>query len=736
MINLFRKIKSIRTKILAGSIILVVLTSIILGGLGIWIARDVTTATMETMLLETATLVAGDVEANAEIQGTFAKEVASSSIITGDASVEEKLAFVNKKAKERADKGYLMGGILDKNGKDLAGAAPAAGYDFFEAAMDGDTFISAPYVYDGGSQAFVVVSAPIMKGNSITGVVYFQVSTDMLQDIITDVKIGDSENADTYIIASDGVTVASAEYDLVLAQENLTEQAAAGEITDKGDLELAEIEKKMVAGETGVDTYKSSEGVNYLAAYAQVPTEGWSVNVTADMDEFLRPATVAGIAVAIAALVMIAVGYVLARILSSAIAKPIIDCSERIDLLAKGDITTPAPKVSGRDETKLLADSTESLVNGLSMIVEEVDNTLSSIADGNLTLEVSSNEYPGDFAAIKDNMLIIDEKLNNTMSQIGLATDQVFTGAQQVSAGAQSLAQGATQQASAVEEVAATVNEVSDGVAQTAQNANAAKTQSDLSEQKLTECSESMKHMVEAMNDINEKSVEIGKIIKVIEDIAFQTNILAQNAAVEAARAGEAGKGFAEVADEVRNLAGKSAEASNDTSALIEASTKSVSEGMKILTVTAQTLEEVVEYSVKSAEFVNEIAADAENQSNAISQIREAVEQISSVVQTTSATSQESAAISEELSSQSQILKTMVEQFQLKGMEQETPQTWIADEPAAEISYEPAEEKTYKPAEEKIYKPAAEKAHKPDAVKVKKSVQDYQYSPVMDDSKY
>jgi len=667
MYGLFRRMKSIQTKIMTACLVAVVITGVVQGGLGVYVARNVTTQTMETMLQETATLAAQEVEASTAIQKMFVEEVACNDIITGDATDEEKVAFINRKAKERSQAGYLMGGILDTKGNDLSGAAPATGYDFFEAAMNGETFISEPYVFDGASDAFVVVSTPIKKGDKITGVVYFQVSTQMLQDIVTNIMVGESEDADTYILGADGVTVASAEYDLVLAQENLVEQIAAGEVTDKGDLELGEIEKRMVAGETGLGEYTSSEGVKYMCAITQIPGTGWSVNVTADMGEFYAPATKASILTIVMVFVLMLVGVILARLLSKAIAGPIKASAERINLLAQGDLTTPAPENNDRDETRVLADATATLVNGMSQMIEEVDDVLSAIANGDLTHEITDFEYPGDFASIKENMRVIDEKLNNTMGQIGLATEQVFTGSQQVSAGAQSLAQGATEQASSVQEVAATINEVADRINHTSENANTAKAQSDLSDEKLAECSAQMKEMVEAMNDINEKSVEIGKIIKAIEDIAFQTNILALNAAVEAARAGAAGKGFAVVADEVRNLAGKSAEASNNTAALIEASTQSVADGMKILGVTAETLEQVVEYSEKTAGLVNEISQDAADQADAIGQIREAVEQISSVVQTTSATSEESAATSEELSSQAQILKTMVEQFQLKA---------------------------------------------------------------------
>jgi methyl-accepting chemotaxis protein len=175
-----------------------------------------------------------------------------------------------------------------------------------------------------------------------------------------------------------------------------------------------------------------------------------------------------------------------------------------------------------------------------------------------------------------------------------------------------------------------------------------------------------MQEMSKAMEEIVIRSNEISKIIKTIDDIAFQTNILSLNAAIEAARAGQAGKGFAVVADEVGNLAKKSQEAAQNTALLIEQTIEAVQKGGEISAQTAEALRSVSMGAQKITNIVGDISAASADEANGIKQVTEGIDQISSVVQTNAATAQQSAAASEEMTRLAKNLTDDVGKFNLR----------------------------------------------------------------------
>ncbi|MCI9415855.1 MAG: HAMP domain-containing protein [Eubacterium sp.] len=442
--------------------------------------------------------------------------------------------------------------------------------------------------------------------------------------------------------------------------ENITTAAAMQqEVINLSETDMAEAQKMLMS------EYQPlvEEAVNNLIHISEAAEESAEKDFqeTVKMQDLL---VMAQLSMAGAALV---ITLLLSAYLSKAITKPLHQLEKSADKIVEGDFDIDVTYKS-RDELGSLANTFRNMADILKTVIADASRVLGEMANGNFDVRTEAEErYVGDFQNLLSSMRLLNRDLSATLGQINHSADLVASGSGQVSDGAQALSQGATEQASAVEELAATIAGISHQVNDTAKNAVDAKTQSNSAGDKVEECNRQMKDMMAAMQEITQKSNEIGKIIKTIEDIAFQTNILALNAAVEASRAGVAGKGFAVVADEVRNLASKSSEASKDTAELIESSAKAVERGTQIADSTAQSLLKVVEEVRMAADTVDKIADAAEEQAGAVEQVTLGVDQISSVVQTNSATAVQSAAASQELSSQAAMLKSLVAKFILRA---------------------------------------------------------------------
>jgi methyl-accepting chemotaxis protein len=240
------------------------------------------------------------------------------------------------------------------------------------------------------------------------------------------------------------------------------------------------------------------------------------------------------------------------------------------------------------------------------------------------------------------------------------SADQFVSVSNQVSSASQSLAQGSSEQAASIEETSSSLEEMSSMTKQNADNASAADNLMKQSRLMVDKANGSMTELTQSMQDISKASDETSKIIKTIDEIAFQTNLLALNAAVEAARAGEAGAGFAVVANEVRNLAMRAAEAAKNTAGLIEGTVKKVKEGSELVERTNGAFSEVSKSAAKVADLVSEIAAASGEQAQGIGQVNKAVSEMERVTQQSAANAEESAAAGEELTAQAEQLKRYV----------------------------------------------------------------------------
>ena len=313
----------------------------------------------------------------------------------------------------------------------------------------------------------------------------------------------------------------------------------------------------------------------------------------------------------------------------------------------------------GKDEISQLSNASAAFVSR----IITVSDAMKSIAGGNLRTEVellSENDEMG------KSLCTMTDNLNEMFAEIKDTASQVSIGSNELADGAQALAQGATDQAASIQELSSNLTLISEKTKESAETADKTAQLAETIKENAEIGARQMDEMMAAVKHISEASQAINNVMKTIDDIAFQTNILALNAAVEAARAGDAGKGFAVVAEEVRKLAGKSAESAKDTDAMIQNSIEKAELGVRIAGETATSLSEIVAGINESTQLIAGIAKSSIEQSNSLSQVTIEIDNVALVVQQNTATAKKSAAASEQMNRQAAMLQEMVSHFEVK----------------------------------------------------------------------
>lgn len=405
-----------------------------------------------------------------------------------------------------------------------------------------------------------------------------------------------------------------------------------------------------VKGSRRVYAAKGIEGTNYTLLIGVPSSEYYGGLLTAI---WLNGALVVIMGVFIA---------IVNLIISSSITKPLGKIREKIVDMSRGNLSGQRIDVNTDDEMGVLAYSVNSLSEYTRNIIGDIHYTAEEIANQNLCVQPKA-QYNGDFVPVRNSLEKIVSSMKDVVASIEAAGREVSSGSAQMSSNSSILSQAADEGSATAQELSASLNSVHDQINHSAERAVQARNLTEMSVNAINEGNEKMTKMLEAMREINATSSQIANIIKTIQDISFQTNILSLNASIEAARAGAAGKGFAVVAGEVGSLAGKTAEAAKSTTGLIETSLKAVENGTVIANETAEMLGMIVNRANESAEVVEEIAQAATKQAESIKQSIEGMNSIMTSVDQVSSAAHESEQSAAMLATQSAMLEETVNKF-------------------------------------------------------------------------
>ena len=480
---------------------------------------------------------------------------------------------------------------------------------------------------------------------------------DTLNDVISNINLGKRGMA--YMVNQDGTLTGHPDQSLVLAKNTLVQ------LCDNDE----EAVSRVTTGETGATEF-SANGERMLSAFSPIRGTQWSLVIQVPKSDYY-PLISAALWIAIlSTLAVLIISILLVLRLARSISRPVKHVTDRMLGLSDGDLHTEVTLTHSKDELELLTRTLDDTVESVNRYISDIQQVLTQVAGGNLLVEPQV-DYKGDFALIRSSLHTILASMNETIAGFGSAAARLADMSEELNDQSGQLHQASVEQNESTEALVHEVSNVKEQLGNVSHSSDETRTKTAEITRCVREANTRMASLSGAMDNISTNAQEITKIAKAIEDIAFQTSILAINASVEASRAGTAGKGFAVVADEVKQLASKSSEAAQSATDMVSSTKHIIQKGVELTADTAGSLEDISAVSGQISAITDQLVAAVEGQENAIAVMEERIEHISAIadrnLQNAVGTKHSSGLLEQEAES----LRAQVKKFVVKGEQEQ-----------------------------------------------------------------
>ncbi len=519
---------------------------------------------------------------------------------------------------------------------------------FFSLLQETDNLTTSPgTIYHEGLG--ITMGMPVKEEGETKFYVVGVYKYDMLNDVISSINLG--RHGMAYMVDREGTVTGHPDQALVLAQSTLAQMSSGNE----------EILNRATTGETGAAEI-SVDGESMMVAFSPVRGTQWSLLIQIPKSDYNHLINAAMLAAVLSTLAVLAVSILLVLRLARMISRPVKSVTGRMVELADGNLHEEIACVHSGDELEVLTQTLAVTVESVNRYITDIQKVLSHVASGDLRVSPQV-EYKGDFSVIRESLHAIISSMNGTILGFRAAAMRLTNMSEELNGQSGHLHQASLEQNQSAEELVHEVSNVKEQLSSVAKNSGLAREKTEEISQCIQEAKVRMASLSGAMNDISTNAQEITQIAKAIEDIAFQTSILALNASIEASRAGTAGKGFAVVAKEVKQLASKSAEAAQSATNMVTCTKAIIQNGVGLTADTAVSLQEIAGVSDKISEISDKLVIAVQGQESALAIMEERIDSIFTIADRNLQNAGEMEQSSGLLAKEAEVLQQQVEKF-------------------------------------------------------------------------